>query len=146
MSFKGDYENPRRSCDHHPETCSCRDYEELISNTMSKTAEVLEIIQNNYKEFKGTNEAELHSAEEIADIIASKDQRIAELEARLETAEKPEFVKSKTTDNENLITWKTPHGLYNVIAHSESVAVSYIPFDEDQRSQLMHMDYYREAT
>lgn len=30
--------------------------------------QILEIIQNNYNEYKGTNEAELHSSEEIYDL------------------------------------------------------------------------------
>jgi len=36
------------------------------------TDQILEIIQRNYDKFTGTNEAELHAAEEIAALLKSK--------------------------------------------------------------------------
>jgi len=36
------------------------------------TSTILEIIQRNYDKFTGTNEAELHAAEEIAALLKSK--------------------------------------------------------------------------
>jgi len=39
------------------------------------TDQILEIIQRNYDKFTGTNEAELHAAEEIAAIVGYWQQR-----------------------------------------------------------------------
>lgn len=38
----------------------------MWKNTIMTTDRILEIIQRNYDKFTGTNEAELHAAEEIA--------------------------------------------------------------------------------
>lgn len=57
----------------------------------NKTADILEIIQRNYKEFKGTNEAELHSSEEIADIISTLQKELEETKAKLQVAEREQL-------------------------------------------------------
>lgn len=54
-----------------------------------------------------------------------------------------EFVKSKDQDGDDLISWKTLSGLYNIIIHNESIGVSFIPFDSNQKSQLIHHDFTR---
>jgi hypothetical protein len=40
---------------------------------MEMTETIIEIIQRNYKKFTGTNEAELHAAEEIAELIETRE-------------------------------------------------------------------------
>lgn len=57
--------------------------------------------------------------------------------------EEIEFVKSKDQDGDDLISWKTLSGLYNIIIHNESIGVSFIPFDSNQKSQLIHHDFTR---
>ncbi len=49
--------------------------------------EIQLIIENNFKEYQGTNEAILHVAEDIADIFEAKDKEIAKLKEEIETFE-----------------------------------------------------------
>lgn len=46
------------------------------------------IIESNFKEFKGSNEAVLHASEDIAELLEAKDKEIVELKSSLFHSEK----------------------------------------------------------
>jgi DNA polymerase III delta prime subunit len=73
------------------------------------TEKIIEIINRNFDEFKGSNEAILHASEEIADIIEEKDKEIERLKGNLVKGQtfnrsslKPEFLKSIDNIEKNL--------------------------------------------
>ncbi len=98
-----------------------------------KTPEIIKVLKNtrdyeNLREILGNDLGQL-----IYDLVDASQSKPEEIE----------FVKSKDQDGDDLISWKTLSGLYNIIIHNESIGVSFIPFDSNQKSQLIHHDFIK---
>jgi hypothetical protein len=88
------------------------------------TEEIQEIINTNFNEFKGSNEATLHAAEDIVELFEAKDKHITKLKECVTTqhdlfleqcneVEKRDVLLDKKDKEISDLTWQLNHSRYN---------------------------------